>query len=160
VREIDPYGVAMYQGVQYFAGYDHYREQLRFFRPKKAEWMKVTDEQFSTPENFDTKTYLARNVTSRQSYPQTGQDSSCFIATAAYGTSQEPEIDRLRKFRDQVLMDYRIGELFVAVYYALSPPIAEWISQRERRQALARRLIVLPALWIAKSIRRVTIRNK
>lgn len=141
VREVDPYGIGMYEGIQYFAGYDYYREEIRFFRPKKAEWMEVTDIRFSRPENFDTKEYLSRKVTSRK--------SECFIATAAYGTPHEPEIDRLRTFRDVVLLRSTVGAVLVRFYYWISPPIARWISEEPWRQQLTRFLLIRPALFIA-----------
>jgi hypothetical protein len=56
-------------------------------------------------------------------------DTDCFIATAAYGTGSAEEIDVLRKFRDEYLMESFAGELLVKTYYRVSPPIAEVISE-------------------------------
>ena len=55
----------------------------------------------------------------------------CFIATAAYGSPAAEEIDILRQFRDEFLLHNPPGKAFVAVYYATSPPIAEFISRHE-----------------------------
>lgn len=51
----------------------------------------------------------------------------CFIATAAYGTSTAEQLDLLRTFRDQVLMESTLGSQFVAWYYQVSPPLAVYI---------------------------------
>jgi len=55
----------------------------------------------------------------------------CFIATAAYGTDTAEEIDTLREFRDVVLLSSSLGTEFVTLYYEISPPIAEVISQHD-----------------------------
>jgi hypothetical protein len=154
VRAVDPYGIGMYDGIQYFAGYDYYRNEIRFFRPKKAEWMEVIDVRFSPPENFDIDAYLDRNVTSRKLWSRSAasQESPCFIATAAYETPYEPQIDRLRAFRDTILLRSIVGTVFVKFYYRISPPIAEWISKKPWRQIVTRILVVRPAVFIADLI--------
>src|SRR5262249_2982316 len=48
----------------------------------------------------------------------------CFIATAAYGTSLAADLGALRQVRDQLLLASPLGQLAVAVYYAVSPPLA------------------------------------
>jgi hypothetical protein len=50
--------------------------------------------------------------------------SGCFIATAAYGTATAEQVDVLRAFRDQVLLQSALGSQFVAWYYQASPPVA------------------------------------
>jgi hypothetical protein len=55
----------------------------------------------------------------------------CFIATAVYGTDKAEEIDTLREFRDVVLLPSGLGAELVSLYYEISPPIAEVISQHD-----------------------------
>lgn len=73
-------------------------------------------------------------------------ESGCFIATAAYGTPTAKEIDRLRNFRDNVLLHNFFGRVFVKSYYRISPPIAEWISKSKWRQRATRKFVVDPLL--------------
>jgi len=139
-REMEPYDVEMHEGIQYVVGHDYYRDEIRYFRPTRITWIEITDKTFSPPADFDAKAYLARNLESRTA------DSGCFIATAAYGTPHAQEIDRLREFRDDVLLQNVLGTLFVRTYYRLSPPIAEWVLQKEWRQKLVRKGVIEPAL--------------
>jgi hypothetical protein len=55
----------------------------------------------------------------------------CFIATAAYGTSTAEELDVLRSFRDEVLLESALGSHLVEWYYQTSPPVADFISGNE-----------------------------
>jgi len=55
----------------------------------------------------------------------------CFVATAAYGADTAGEINLLREFRDVVLLASGPGTEFVSLYYQVSPPMAEVISQHD-----------------------------
>jgi hypothetical protein len=65
----------------------------------------------------------------------------CFVATAAYGSALQPAVALLRRFRDDALLTSPLGRLFVAAYYALSPPLANVIASDERLRAGARGLL-------------------
>jgi hypothetical protein len=75
----------------------------------------------------------------------------CFIATAAYGTPTAKQIDVLREFRDVVLLKSTAGSQFVALYYQLSPPIADFIAGNELLRTLVRELLVDPIVWVVQA---------
>jgi hypothetical protein len=83
-----------------------------------------------------------RSVTSERSAKA---KSGCFVATAACGDAFAPEVILLSAYRDEVLLQSRIGRTFVRVYYAMSPPIALTIVGSARLRVAAMRLIVTPA---------------
>lgn len=80
-----------------------------------------------------------------------GGGSSCYVATMTYGSYDAPEVLVLRKFRDQVLVNFQIGRRFISWYYAHSPKFVEqhqdkkWIHSTCRAvlTALVRLLKVL-----------------
>jgi hypothetical protein len=45
----------------------------------------------------------------------------CFIATACYGSSDCPQVNVLRRYRDEEMLTNIIGRILVAIYYAVSP---------------------------------------
>jgi hypothetical protein len=75
----------------------------------------------------------------------------CFIATAAYGTPTAEQIDMLREFRDIVLLESTIGSQFVALYYQLSPPVADFISGSSLLRTLVREFLVDPIVWVVEA---------
>ena len=75
----------------------------------------------------------------------------CFIATAAYGTSTAEQLDVLREFRDDVLLESTMGSQLVDLYYQVSPPIADFISENSFVRTLVRELLVDPVVWLVEA---------
>ena len=65
----------------------------------------------------------------------------CFIATAAYGDIDAPEVEQLRQFRDRSLMSNPFGRGFVRMYYRVSPPVARLIARKPRLRIVARKML-------------------
>lgn len=42
----------------------------------------------------------------------------CFVATAVYGDKNAPQVQALRRFKDEVLMRNHLGRTFVDFYYS------------------------------------------
>ena len=81
----------------------------------------------------------------------TTSSGGCFIATAAYGTPTAEQIDVLREFRDLVLLESTAGSQFVALYYQLSPPVADFISGNSFLRTLVREFLVDPIVWVVEA---------
>jgi len=77
-------------------------------------------------------------------------DSTCFIATAAYGSMYAPELVILRQFRDRKLKQSCFGRLFVCTYEQISPPVANLISRHENARSFVRKIILLPIIKLLK----------
>ena len=70
-----------------------------------------------------------------------GGSNTCFIATAAFGTPLAHQLDGLRAFRDEKLLDNPAGATFADAYYRLSPPLADRIARHDVLRTLIRRLL-------------------
>lgn len=60
---------------------------------------------------------------------QAPQGSGCYIATAVYGSYAHPQVKRLRRYRDEVLLQSVGGKIFVKIYYKISPPLAKHLAK-------------------------------
>lgn len=67
--------------------------------------------------------------------------ASCFVATVCYGDAYHPDLDVLRRFRDETLSKYRWGNRFIDWYYQAGPKIASYVAERKHLKALVRACI-------------------
>jgi hypothetical protein len=89
----------------------------------------------------------------------TRASSGCFIATAAYGTPMAKEIQVLRKFRDEYLLTNPLGQVFVNLYYKLSPPIADFITDHPSLKPIVRAGLV-PVVAMSAVVVNTTVGEK
>ncbi|MCF6260166.1 MAG: right-handed parallel beta-helix repeat-containing protein [Gammaproteobacteria bacterium] len=75
-------------------------------------------------------------------------DEGCFIATAAFGYYDAPQVQLLRDFRDHYLLSHSPGEWFVKQYYIHSPRAARYIERHPEWKS-AVRLALLPLIAMA-----------
>ncbi|MDD4986031.1 MAG: hypothetical protein PHQ43_09620 [Dehalococcoidales bacterium] len=87
--------------------------------------------------------------------PDEGQekDSQCFVVTAVYGTPLAQEVNTMRTFRDEFLLRYQSGRLFVSTYYRVSPPAARFISSRRHLRSFLRTVLLAPVVSMVKMTR-------
>lgn len=67
--------------------------------------------------------------------------SGCYIATMAYGSYEHPQVIILRKFRDDVLLKYLVGKLFVEAYYLTSPKIVVVLKKQTKSNRIIRKML-------------------
>lgn len=104
----------------------------------------ITVNPDATPQDYEIKAnFQLKSVTP--------PSSGCFIATAAYGTPTAEQLDVLREFRDVVLLESTVGSRLVDLYYNVSPPIADFISEHGVVRTLVRELLIDPIVWIVEA---------
>lgn len=75
-------------------------------------------------------------------------DGNCFIATAAYG-GLDPDVEALRRFRDDRLLTNIAGRTLVSFYYTISPPVANIIRSYEPLRTVVR-FALIPVVYAVK----------
>jgi hypothetical protein len=71
----------------------------------------------------------------------------CFIATAAYGDYNHPDVQTLRRFRDEVLAQSAPGRAFIGWYYAHGRQWAQTIEGQPTLRAVVRGALGIVARW-------------
>lgn len=126
---------------------------------KESHWMTIDSNQIGPGEhitiNFITRATKNLYLPSFCFVDTEGKQEckvkkcpACFIATAAYGTPTAEEIDVLRDFRDDVLMQSSLGKDLVEFYYAVSPPLANIISEHDLLRIFVRETTIDPIVWV------------
>jgi hypothetical protein len=69
---------------------------------------------------------------------ESGEVSSCFVATAAFGSPMASQVAILRSFRDQILRRQALGEVAIETYYTFGPALAGVIRPSDTLRAIAR----------------------
>src|SRR5690606_29911186 len=65
----------------------------------------------------------------------------CFVATAAYGSIMANDVEMLRHFRDSMLKNTVMGELFVETYYTFGPAVAGVVGESDLLRSTARSVL-------------------
>lgn len=95
-------------------------------------------------------------VEAERLWQEVNQDSSikdksrCFIATAAAGDPDHPDVEALRRFRDRSLVRRPWGRKFVAFYYRYSPAVAAVLSKSRILARTVHLLGVHPAAGLVR----------
>ncbi|MBD9699451.1 hypothetical protein IGS67_08105 [Flavimobilis sp. GY10621] len=104
-----------------------------------VEWHLSNHKAVPTTHKMKSGVYPAdcvpipRSTTSASAHEGVAPDtksSGCFVATAAFGTYDCPEVWVLRRWRDTVLLTSPAGRRFVASYYATSPHLVRLVGGR------------------------------
>jgi len=71
----------------------------------------------------------------------------CFVATAACGNYDAPEVLRLRSFRDETLASTAVGRCLIGFYYIVSPSLAAIIVKSEFLRKVVRQVFLRPIVF-------------
>lgn len=97
----------------------------------------------------------------KQGASKTSNESGagCFIATAVFGSPFEHEVIILRAFRNQYLLNRKLGKYFVQWYYRISPFVAAVITRNRLLRAITRQTL-RPTIFLAKRLDNFCDRGK
>lgn len=115
---------------------DYTRFTARFYVPKAKSCPQTAQDRAGRSGNLVEGTCIEVN-------------QGCFIATAAFGSELHPQVQQLRRFRDERLMKSDLRPAFervLIVYYRFSPPIATAMGRNIGVKAVLKVGVVYPAV--------------
>ena len=86
---------------------------------------KKIDQGYTPQGAFNSMEGLAKKIENER------RKHDCFVATAVYGDINAPEVQVLRDFRDNVLMNNGLGRIVVDLYYSgMGERVADAVKRR------------------------------
>ena len=115
----------------YISAFCHLRNEQRTFKLNRIEKIRLVDNSYNSD-------WVANPSFG---YRKKSNSSGCYIATMVYGDYEHPQVIVLRKFRNDVLLRYFIGKLFVKLYYFISPKIVLVIKNNNTINRIIRKIL-------------------
>jgi YVTN family beta-propeller protein len=137
-------------------GWQDYSSHATFSGDRRSVALKLKDGDYGDADGIvngviDDPSGLTLGSSSSPPGGASDGGGGCFIATAAYGSPAAHHVKLLRQFRDRYLLTNLIGKALVRLYYAYSPPAANFIARHENLRVVVR-WCLLPVVgvgWMA-----------
>ena len=88
-----------------------------------------------------------KNTLSAQESKPIDQSRYCYVATACYKNFNSPELIIFRKYRDETLVKYSFGRLFIKIYYLSGPFFFKFLAKNEKINTWVR-LSILDKIYL------------
>jgi hypothetical protein len=145
---VDTYGYHGFTNDPRFKSAKQKLTQGKFESVTKDEFRQIegalkSSESYMVKHNENDMGRLLRAIFREHSEFRRLKDKfgGCYIATAVYGSYDEPQVIILRRFRDDILEKTTAGRWFIDVYYKLSPKIASKLKNRQILNKLVKNIL-------------------
>lgn len=106
---------------------------------KSHEWVEVAGKGKSVEtQQLGIFALVTKESTTVPVVSKSNSGGGCFIATAAFGSYLQSDVQVLRDFRDDYLLTNTLGSMFVESYYEYSPPVATYIREHDSLRSIIR----------------------
>lgn len=123
---------------------DESQQAIRIFTNRTVEYLRchpeyavrlvLLSEQVTTGLKIDHSSYMNDNRVmeelERRGTEEKAKKSGCFVASICYGNPDAAEVNVLRRYRDEVLMETVYGRYLVEMYYYVGPFVARVLGRQ------------------------------
>jgi hypothetical protein len=125
-------------------------------QPEKNDGHKLIINSLGKVSNIDWSRIIKKHenflISKGFDVPKTEKEG-CFIATAAMGNYNHPQVIELRNFRDQWVLKKRWGKTFVKLYYKYGVFAAKYISRSYVTKKISYVFIVKPLVFFSRKVK-------
>lgn len=118
----------------------------------KVNWLGDGLEKYPTQKLKDAYIKKIQKIEPNYEPPKAQSSGWCFIATAAMGSYDHPQVMELRHFRDEWILQKKWGDNFVELYYRYGAIAAKFIEKSFVLKKLSYLLIVKPLVYLSRMI--------
>ncbi|MGE4346739.1 MAG: phospholipase D-like domain-containing protein [Flavobacteriaceae bacterium] len=115
--------------------------ELEKFKKLRRELLFKSEQEKENLSKFYSRVFNYRANKEKEEQQKKEQDKNCYIATMVYNDIYHPNVERLRNFRDEVLLLNTFGKIFVKYYYKISPWIVEKFGKYKLLHIIAKSII-------------------
>lgn len=129
-----------------------YGERMKGAANKLAQFLKYTPIYPDILRKAEAFAKTAKNPSIIRSFIKGASENKgrCFIATSAFESPSADEVLFLQNWRDDFLLKSKPGQVFVNIYYTLSPPFAVFLDRVPLLKPLVRKML---RLFIDRALR-------
>ncbi|MDI6893156.1 MAG: transcriptional regulator [Bacillota bacterium] len=120
-REIDPYGLHLYDGVWYVIGHCHLRGKVLIFALDRIGDYRLTDKTFTIPADFDLRQYLSCGFRIERGEPRD--------VVIRFASEQARYIKGKQWHKSQVLEEGEDGSLVMRMRVGGLGEVKRWVLQ-------------------------------
>jgi hypothetical protein len=131
------------------SGIDEWSLCVYYYNEETQQWEDIPSVRIFPAENLVIATTTRVGLYSIGGSKLKRTNARCFIAAAACGAPMARELWTLCHFRDKYLLRNCVGRYVVAYYYRHSPPVANYLYQRNFSKS-ATRWVLKPIIWCVK----------
>jgi len=131
-----------------------YRDQFDYNTPKS--WSLSPEYEKLVKKKLDLAAAKLRTLDPAYEPPaiEKKKAEDCFVITATMGDPLHPHVKFLQSFRDDWLSRRDWGSAAIRCYYRFGPTAAAFIGKSDLRRSISHRLVVRPAVWVARHLGR------
>lgn len=135
-RKIDPYGIRFFEGTIYFIGFCHLRKNIRTFVVDRIRLLRLTEEKFQRPVDFDLEEYTRHSFRVVQGELHTVKVRISPAWARYMGEKTWHQSQQMRKMPDKSLeLTYRVAGLNEIKQWVLSlGPEAEVLAPKRLKE--------------------------
>jgi hypothetical protein len=110
-------------GFEYQLGQRQLNDHIDTVNNLKNSGDKSHHEVSTTLKVGDNRVYVKSEI---------GRSKTCFVATTVYGDENHPDVERLRRYRDERLHKSVPGRIFIVAYYRFGECLARFVNKHPR----------------------------